>query len=336
MPAVENKENNINSWRKNIDSKVDKEKSLQNSIQNATIKLFPNFSTEEKSNLIISIPSYLKLPGTNFQGVFNMLIKLKNDNLNNPKLAQSIINHIKKLNKKNTLDIKNRQSNVKHKTHQLKLDIYIILCKIFAFIFLPTTTMNFKNTINSTKETLKKQAKNLALSTALIASLTACGPSDKKSETTTPTDSTKTEVVAKDTVQKTESKVEKKNEGQKGINSMEDLDDETLAMFDEWDSIHKEEQKKLEEQSSKQTPREQQGISKEVYEDALSAIKRREETLQSFYNDKKVRESKEGLNLVNDAIENYHSTRKLINQPISPKAQKVIDLYNNKKKELNK
>ena len=195
--------------------------------------------------------------------------------------------------------------------------------------------MTFKNTINSTKETLKKQAKNLALSTAIIASLTACGPSHKKAETTTPTDSTKTEVVAKDTIKKVNNSIEKDTK-EKGINSMEDLDDETLAMFDEWDSIHKEEQKKLEEQTSKQTPREQQGISKEVYEDALSAIKRREETLQSFYNDKKVRESKEGLNLVNDAIENYHSTRKLINQPISPKAQKVIDLYNNKKKELNK
>ena len=195
--------------------------------------------------------------------------------------------------------------------------------------------MNFKNTINSTKETLKKQAKNLALSTAIITSLTACGPSDKKSETTTPTDSIKTEVVAKDSVKKVNNSIEKDTK-EKEINSMEDLDDETLAMFDEWDSIHKEEQKKLEEQTSKQTPREQQGISKEVYEDALSAIKRREETLQSFYNDKKVRESKEGLNLVNDAIENYHSTRKLINQPISPKAQKVIDLYNNKKKELNK
>ena len=52
-----------------------------------------------------------------------MLIKLKNDNLNNPKLAQIIINHIKKLNKKNTLDIKNRQPKVNHKTYQLKLDI---------------------------------------------------------------------------------------------------------------------------------------------------------------------------------------------------------------------
>ena len=195
--------------------------------------------------------------------------------------------------------------------------------------------MNFKNTINSTKETLKKQAKNLALSTALIASLTACGPSDKKAETTTPTDNTKTEVVAKDSIKKVNNPIEKDTK-EKGINSMEDLDDETLAMFDEWDAIHKEEQKKLEEQTSKQTPREQQGISKEVYEATLSAIKRREKTLRSFYNDKKVRESKEGLNLVNEAIENYHTTRELIKQPISPKAQKVIDLYNIKKKELNK
>ena len=130
--------------------------------------------------------------------------------------------------------------------------------------------MNFKNTINSTKETLKKQAKNLALSTALIASLTACGPSDKKTETTTPTDSTKTEVVAKDTVQKAENKVEKKNEGQKGINSMENLDDETLAILDQLDANHEEEQKKLEEEKlEEKTPREKLEISKETYEMGL-------------------------------------------------------------------
>ena len=130
--------------------------------------------------------------------------------------------------------------------------------------------MNFKNTINSTKETLKKQAKNLALSTAIIASLTACGPSDKKTETTTPTDSTKTEVVAKDTVQKTENKVEKKNEGQKGINSMENLDDETLAILDQLDANHEEEQKKLEEEKlEEKTPREKLEISKETYEMGL-------------------------------------------------------------------
>lgn len=170
---------------------------------------------------------------------------------------------------------------------------------------------------------------------AIIATVTACGPSDKKSEITTPPDSTKTEEVAKDSIKKVDNSTEKDTK-EKEINSIEDLDDETLAMFDEWDAIHKEEQKKLEEQTSKQTPREKQGMSKEVYEAALSAIKRREKTLQYFYDNQEVRESKKGLDAVNEAIENYHTTRELIKQPISPKAQKVIDLYNIKKKELNK
>lgn len=195
--------------------------------------------------------------------------------------------------------------------------------------------MNFKNTINSTKETLQKQTKNLFTAVAIMAAVTSCGPSDKKAETTTP-NSTKTEiVVAKDSVKKVDNSTEKDTK-EKEINSIEDLDDETLAMFDEWDAIHKEEQKKLEEQTSKQTPREKQGMPKEVYEAALSAIKRREKTLQYFYDNQEVRESKKGLDAVNEAIENYHTTRELIKQPISPKAQKVIDLYNIKKKELNK
>ena len=123
--------------------------------------------------------------------------------------------------------------------------------------------MNFKNTINSTKETLQKQTKSLFTAVAIMAAVTSCGPSDKKAETTTP-DSTKTEVVvAKDSVKKVDNSTEKDTK-EKEINSIEDLDDETLAMFDEWDAIHKEEQKKLEEQTSKQTPREKQGMSKEV------------------------------------------------------------------------
>ena len=196
--------------------------------------------------------------------------------------------------------------------------------------------MNFKNTINSTKETLKKQAKNLALSTAIIASLTACGPSDKKTETTTPTDSTKTEVVAKDTVQKAENKVEKKNEGQKGINSMENLDDETLAILDQLDANHEEEQKKLEEEKlEEKTPREKLEISKETYEMGLWEIKKREATLELLYNDKSLRNSKEGLDVVKRAIDNYHKTRKLIDRPISPKAQKIINAYNEQKHQFD-
>ena len=110
MPAVENKENNINSWRKNIDSKVDKEKSLQNSIQNATIKLFPNFSTEEKVSIITQINNYLKLPGRYIQGIFAILVKLKKENPTDSKLAQIIINHIKKLNERTVLDVTNKKN----------------------------------------------------------------------------------------------------------------------------------------------------------------------------------------------------------------------------------
>ena len=199
--------------------------------------------------------------------------------------------------------------------------------------------MNLGNLKNSAEEAFKKGknvGKNLFAAAAIMAAVTSCGPSDKKTETTTTTatDSTKTEV-AKDSIKKVDNSTEKDTK-EKEINSIEDLDDETLAMFDEWDAIHKEEQKKLEEQTSKQTPREKQGMSKEVYEAALSAIKRREETLQYFYDNQEVRESKKGLDAVNEAIENYHTTRELIKQPISPKAQKVIDLYNIKKKELNK
>ena len=195
--------------------------------------------------------------------------------------------------------------------------------------------MNFKNTINSTKETLKKQAKNLALSTAIIASLTACGPSDKKAETTTPTDSTKTEVVAKDTIKKVNNSTEK-NTKEKGINSMENLDDETLAILDQLDANHEEEQKKLEEEKlEEKTPREKLEISKETYEMGLWEIKKREATLELLYNDKSLRNSKEGLDVVKRAIDNYHKTRKLIDRPISPKAQKIINAYNEQKHQFD-
>ena len=128
--------------------------------------------------------------------------------------------------------------------------------------------MTFKNAINSTKETLKKQAKNLALSTALIASLTACGPSDKKIETTTPTDSIKTEVVAKDSIQKVKSPVEKKQEGSQN-NELEGLDEETIAMLKEADDILDEqraEQKLQRTKDKRQEPWEKLGVNKEAYD----------------------------------------------------------------------
>ena len=93
-------------------------------IQEVTQRAFKEFSIDEKTSVTILISQYTKLPNTMKPGeVFKKLFEIKENNPNSPRLAQIIINHIKKLNKKNTLDIKNRQSKVNHKTHQLKLDI---------------------------------------------------------------------------------------------------------------------------------------------------------------------------------------------------------------------
>ena len=158
----------------------------------------------------------------------------------------------------------------------------------------------------------RKGLKKTLTAAAIMAAVTGCGQPNKETKQTPPKEPEKTEVVTRpDSANKKVDNSTEKDTKEKEINSIKDLDEESLAMFDEWDAIHKEEQKKLEEQTSKQTPREQQGISKEVYENALSAIKRREETLQYFYDNQEVRENKKGLDAVNEAIENYHTTRKL-------------------------
>lgn len=120
--SAETKESTINSWRKNVET--DREKRLENAVQKATKNLFSHLSDKEQNDIIKQINEYLKNPDSiKPRELFQKLIEIKNNNPNNPKLAQIIINHIKKLNEKNTLDIKNRQPKVNHKTYQLKLDI---------------------------------------------------------------------------------------------------------------------------------------------------------------------------------------------------------------------
>ena len=184
--------------------------------------------------------------------------------------------------------------------------------------------MTFKNTINTTKETLKKQAKNLALSTAIIASLTSCGPTDKKAKTTTPTDSTKTEVVAKDSVKKVNNSIEKDTK-EKEINSIEDLDPELQAMIKDAD-IKLEEEKLTEE---KQAPREKLNQPKEMYESYLNLCQMQENTILESY--RKAGQNEEVIAELKEIIKEYHKNRKKINRPIPPKVQKVINICEKKK-----
>ena len=120
MKSIENK-----STKEQLSKKTES-KDQQNArlIQEVTQRAFKEFSIDEKRAIAILINKYLKLPkAIEPRELFQKLLEIKKNNLNNSKLAQIIINHIKKLNEKNTLDIKNRQSKVNHKSHQPKLDI---------------------------------------------------------------------------------------------------------------------------------------------------------------------------------------------------------------------
>lgn len=114
--SAETKESTINSWKKmlkQIEKKnveTDREKKLENAVQKATKNLFSHLSDKEQNDIIKQINEYLKTPESiKPRELFQKLIEIKNNNPNNPKLAQIIINHIKKLNEKNTLDIKNKK-----------------------------------------------------------------------------------------------------------------------------------------------------------------------------------------------------------------------------------
>ena len=122
MTWVENKNQ---STKEQINSKAEsKEQKNASFAQAITEKAFKEFSIDEKKAIAILINKYLKLPkAIEPRELFQKLLEIKKNNLNNSKLSQIIINHIKKLNEKNTLDIKNRQPKVNHKTYQLKLDI---------------------------------------------------------------------------------------------------------------------------------------------------------------------------------------------------------------------
>ena len=187
--------------------------------------------------------------------------------------------------------------------------------------------MNFKNTINTTKENIKKHGKNLVLSTALIASLTACGPSDKKAETTTPTDSTKTEVVDKDSVKTTETPVKKTKQ-----NTTEpvEFDENDLKMMEDIDASFAEDKKEAEKTA--QTPREKFGISKEVYENAMKAHKEAENNLIDLLNVPEKFRDEEGLQIAKKIVDTYNRSRERLQLETSPKVQKAINLYNQKKK----
>lgn len=191
--------------------------------------------------------------------------------------------------------------------------------------------MNFKNTINSTKETLQRQTKNLFAAAAIMAAVTSCGPSEKKADNATQANSIKTEVVAKDSVKTTETPVKKT---EKNTTEPVEFDENDLKMMEDIDASFAEDKK--EAAKTAKTPREKFGISKETYENAIKAHKEAENNLIELLKFEENFRNEEGLQIAKKIVDTYNRSRERLQLEIPPKAQKAINLYNQKKKELNK
>ncbi|MBB1543358.1 MAG: hypothetical protein HG456_001150 [candidate division SR1 bacterium] len=112
MTSVENKQ--ITGNEKIQGKEQQKEREQQRAIQSMVQKYFPDFSTEAKTEITIQIFKYLKLPKTlEFKGIFSALLNLKKENIDNPKLAQILINFIKKKIEKTILDQTNKTNKTK-------------------------------------------------------------------------------------------------------------------------------------------------------------------------------------------------------------------------------
>ena len=100
------------------------------------------------------------------------------------------------------------------------------------------------------------------------------------------------------------------------------------------DASFAEDKKKVEK--TVQTPREKFGISKEVYENAMKAHKEAENNLIDLLNVPEKFRDEEGLQIAKKIVDTYNRSRERLQLETSPKVQKAINLYNQKKKELNK
>ena len=177
----------------------------------------------------------------------------------------------------------------------------------------------------------KKGVKNLFAAAAIMATVTSCGPTDKKAEATAPTDSRKTEVIAKDSVKTLETPVKK---AEQNTTEAVEFDENDLQIMEDIDASFAEDKKETER--TIQTPREKFGISKETYENAMKAHKEAENNLIELLKFEENFRNEEGLQIAKKIVDTYNRSRERLQLEISPKAQKAINLYNQKKKELNK
>ena len=105
MPSIENKNQ---SAREQLNSKAEsKEQKNTRFAQTITEKAFKEFSIDEKTSIAALIIKYLILPkAMEPRELFQKLVEIKKNNPNNPRLAQIIINNLRKIITKKENDLK--------------------------------------------------------------------------------------------------------------------------------------------------------------------------------------------------------------------------------------
>ena len=105
MGSVENKNQ---SAKEQLNSKAEsKEQKNARFAQTITEKAFKEFSIDEKTSIAALINKYLKLPkAMEPRELFQKLVEIKKNNPNNPRLAQIIINELKKIINRKENDLK--------------------------------------------------------------------------------------------------------------------------------------------------------------------------------------------------------------------------------------
>lgn len=181
---------------------------------------------------------------------------------------------------------------------------------------------SLRKTVENTIEKAKKIGKNATAGLALFAALTAttaCDSKNKQDEaikTTTEQANTPKQTIVQDSVQKKVAPVSE--------------DPELENILDELDQNYEQE---LKDQEKAQTPREKRWISKETREGVIKEFRSFEKLLISFNDAPEwFWQDAEGLALVKKTIAEYLDFAQLVEQPVHPQAQKVIDKYNSETK----
>lgn len=162
---------------------------------------------------------------------------------------------------------------------------------------------------------------------AIMAAVTSCGPSDKKSETTT--DSTKTEV-AKDSTKT----VIPQDNTEAPNDELAELDE----ILEEADEAHAEIQAELKKELEKtlkelNLTKKEYAKRTETYKNAEEGRDACEETFKKLCENPNIPRNNELLSLVNEIIHGYKETIKILNEPESKFARETQKLYEQKAEE---